>query len=47
MNKGQTIDLDITDAEELYPRHFQMHFLEWKWLHFDNDFTEAYSQGSN
>ena len=28
-------------------RHFQMHFLEWKCMNFDWDFTEVCSQGSN
>ena len=28
-------------------RHFQTHFLEWKLLYFDSDFTEIYFQGSN
>ena len=28
-------------------RHFQMHFLEWKCINFDSDFTEVCSQGSN
>ena len=27
--------------------HFQMHFLEWKCMNFDSDFTELSSQGSN
>ena len=26
--------------------HFQMHFLEWKCMSFDWDFTEVHSQGS-
>ena len=28
-------------------RHFEMHFLEWKCIDFDEYFTEVYSQGSN
>ena len=28
-------------------RHFQMHFLEWKYVNFDYDFTEVCSQCSN
>ena len=28
-------------------RHFQMHFLEWKCMNFDYDFTEVCSWGSN
>ena len=27
--------------------HFQIHFLEWKYMNFDSDFTEVYSQGHN
>ena len=30
-----------------FRRHFQMHFLEWKCINFDWDFTEICSQGSN
>ena len=28
-------------------RHFQMHFLEWKYINFDQNFTEVCSWGSN
>ena len=28
-------------------RHFQVHFLEWKCIDFDQNFTEIYSQGFN
>ena len=28
-------------------RHFQMHFLEWKWYNSDSNFTEMCSQESN
>ena len=28
-------------------QHFQMHFLEWKCVNFDKDFTEVCSQESN
>ena len=28
-------------------RHFQSHFLEWKWMNFDQDFIEICFQGSN
>ena len=28
-------------------RHFQMHFLEWKYVNFYYDFTEVCSQCSN
>ena len=28
-------------------RHFQVHFLEWKYINFDYDFTEVSFQGSN
>ena len=28
-------------------RHFQMHFLQWKCINFDSNFTEVCSQGSN
>ena len=31
----------------LFRRHFQMHFLEWKCVNLDEDFTEVCSQGSN
>ena len=28
-------------------RHFQIHFIEWKDMDFDSDFTDVYFQGSN
>ena len=38
------------EAETKWPpfsrRHFRMHFLEWKCINIDNDFTEVCSQGS-
>ena len=30
-----------------FRRHFQIHFLEWKCVNFNQDFTEVCSQGSN
>ena len=39
------------EAETTWPpfsrRHFEMHFLEWKYINYDCDFTEVCSQGSN
>ena len=28
-------------------RHFQMHFVEWKCINFDEDLNEVYSYGIN
>ena len=37
------------EAETKWPpycrQHFQMHFLEWKYMNFNYNFTEIYSQG--
>ena len=34
------------DASHFCRRHFQIHFLEWKLLYLDSNFTEVCSQGS-
>ena len=40
-------DLSVIKRERIWPpfcrRHFQTHFLEWKFLHFDSNFTEVCS----
>ena len=35
------------DCHHFCRQHFWMHFLEWELLHFDSNFTEVCSQGSN
>ena len=35
------------DGRNFYRWHFHMHFLEWKVLYFDLNFTEVCSQGFN
>ena len=36
-----------TDFIDDIKRHFQMHFLEWKFSDSDSNFTEVYSDESN
>ena len=50
-NRGTTYTVSwLNEAETRWPpfsrRHFPMHFLEWKYINFDYDFTEVCSQGS-